>query len=252
MKVVTIYGASHGLGLAAAKRLVEDGFTVELIGRDFALAQETFAATTVADGQVKFIPHDLLVDDLNNLFAKVAGKPLAVFYTAGIGRLQPFCDTDTSYVRACYAINAEIPTVLIKKYYDDLCGREDFYLGCVTSITGQIVSPLFSVYGASKAATSRLIESVNIELKVIGSRNRITDFCPGNFSGSSFSGGPTDLSKLAELAVQLINTTFSRTGLFIPDYETVYKSVFERYRNDGETFGLSSYEYKMERSRSNE
>jgi short-subunit dehydrogenase len=252
MKVATIYGASHGLGLATAKYLVDDGFTVELVGRDFALAQETFAAADVAEGQVKFIPHDLLTDDLSNLFAKVAQKPLAVFYTAGIGRLQPFSDTDTSYVRACYAINAEIPTVLIKKHYGDLCGQEDFYLGCVTSIAGQIVSPLFSVYAASKAATSRLIESVNIELKASGSRNRITDFCPGNFSGSSFSGGPTDLSKLAELALQLVETTFSRAKLFIPDYETVYKSVIERYRNDGETFGLSSYEYKIKRNRSNE
>ena len=248
MKVATIYGASHGLGLATAKHLVDDGFTVELVGRDFALAQETFAATEVADRQVKFIRHDLLADDLSDLFAKVAQKPLAVFYTAGIGRLQPFSDTDTSYVHACYAINAEIPTVLIKKHYGALCGQDAFYLGCVTSIAGQIVSPLFSVYAASKAAASRLIESVNIELMATGSRNRITDFCPGNFSGSSFSGDDTDLPKLAELSGQLIETTFSRAGLFIPDYETIYKSVIERYRNDFEAFGLSSYEYKMKRS----
>lgn len=246
--VITIYGASHGLGLATAKHLANEGFTVELVGREFALAEETFAKELIADGQVKFIRHDLLRDDLSDLFARVAGKPRAVFYTAGIGRLEPFSDTESSYIRACYAINAEIPTMLIKKYYTDLCGEDSFHFGCVTSIAGQIVSPLFSVYAASKAAASRLIESVNIELKASGSGNRITDFCPGNFGGSSFSGGDTDISKLAVLSSQLIEATFSNKVLFIPSYEEVYKSVIERYRDDSETFGLSSYEYKRERS----
>ena len=40
MKVATVYGATHGLGLATAKQLLNSGFRVELIGRNFDLVDQ--------------------------------------------------------------------------------------------------------------------------------------------------------------------------------------------------------------------
>lgn len=247
MAIATIYGGSHGLGLATAKRLYDDGFTVELVGRDFSLARKVFPNSLIRAGRIKFITHDLLVDDLQSLFLQVDQHPLIVFYVAGIGRLEAFSDTKVSYVRSCYAVNAEIPTIVFNKYYSNLCGRQEFYLGCVTSIAGQLASPLFSVYAASKAATSRLIESINVELAARGAVNRITDFCPGQFTGSSFSGGDTKLVKLMNLADELIESTLKKKWLFIPSYESVYKRVLERYQEDVQEFGRESYKFKAGR-----
>lgn len=252
MSVATIFGGSHGLGLATAQLLASRGFSIELVGRDFSLAKKTFTEIESSGVNVKYISHDFLTDNLSDLLQKVSKNPAAVFYVAGIGRLEHFVESEDAYIRGCYAINAEVPTLLLKSYYENLSGKNNFYYGHVTSIAGQLVSPLFSVYAASKAAASRLIETVNIELKASGCKNRITDFCPGNFAGSSFSGGDTDLSKLHDLSSQLVDQTFAHTGLFIPDYDTIYKSVIERYQADGETFGISSYKHKIERKLQNE
>ena len=35
--------------------------------------------------------------------------------------------------------------------------------------------------------------------------------------------------------------------LFIPDYDTTYKDVIERYQANSREFGLQSYEYKIDR-----
>jgi short-subunit dehydrogenase len=251
-EVVTIFGGSHGLGLATAKLLSEIGYSVEIVGRDFALAKSVFSEGSAEGDKVKFIRHDLLTDCLDELFTKVSERPRAVFYTAGIGKLEHFSDTDISFIRSCYAVNTEIPTIIIKKYYSRMCHDDQFHFGCVTSVAGQIASPLFSVYAASKAATSRLIESINIELQAAGRSNFITDFCPGHFSGSSFSGGETDLSGLTKISRQLVDATFSSARIFIPAYNEVYSSVIKRYHQNREAFGLESYEYKMKRMKKSE
>jgi short-subunit dehydrogenase len=250
--VVTVFGGSHGLGLATAKILSENGYTVEIVGRDFSLAKGVFAEGSVEGGKVRFIRHDLLTDCLEELFKKVSERPRAVFYTAGIGKLEHFYDTDVSFIRACYAVNTEIPTIIIRNYFSRIFNDDQFRLGCVTSISGQLVSPLFSVYAASKAAISRLIESINVEIQAAGRSNFITDFCPGHFSGSSFSGGETDLSGLTEISRKLVDATFSSTRIFIPDYEDVYLSVINEYHQDRESFGLKSYAHKMKRMQKSE
>jgi short-subunit dehydrogenase len=166
--------------------------------------------------------------------------------------LEEFQSTDSSYISSCYMLNSILPARLILHYYDAIAGADDFYFGCVTSIAGQVVSPLFSVYAASKAATSRLIESINVELVVAGATNRITDFCPGHIVGSSFYGRSTNLVDLNDKAKQLVEATFMKTKLSIPDYETVYKSVIEDYNTDRDAFGISSYAYKLKRGQRNE
>lgn len=251
MKVATIYGGTHGLGLETALQLVTSGYQVDLIGRDFRQAKSVFSELSVQAGRVKFIRHNLVADRLEQLLPQVHSAPDAVFYIAGAGRIEAFSETNPEYIRNCFMINAEVPANLIAHYYPRLLNQSDFFFGCVTSIAGQIVSPLFSVYAASKAAESRLIESVNIELKAAGAVNNITDFCPGNFAGSSFFGDVTDLPRLSNLAAQLIKATFSKVNRFIPNYETVYRSVIEQYHADSEQFGLSSYEFKMKRHKEN-
>lgn len=47
---------------------------------------------------------------------------------------------------------------------------------------------MFSVYSASKAAICRFIESVNIELEVYGTSNRILNVSPVSIKDTRFNG----------------------------------------------------------------
>lgn len=216
------------------------------------MASSVFAEGGAEFGEVKFIHHDLLTGCIEDLFAKVSKTPRAVFYTAGMGKMDHFSNVDVSFIRSCYAINAEIPTIIIRNYFSQILHDDRFHMSCVTSIAGQVVSPLFSVYAASKAAISRLIESINVELQVAGRTNFITDFCPGHFSGSSFFGGETDLSALADTSRRLIGATFAGERMVIPKDEEIYRSVINEYHRDRDVFGMKSYEYKMKRMQGSE
>ena len=108
---------------------------------------------------------------------------------------------------------------------------------------------MFSVYAASKAAICRFIESVNIELEVSGTNNRILNVSPGSIKGTKFNGGNNDLSLTDDLAAEITNKLFSHSELYIPDYEEVYKGVLERYHNDAHEYGLHSYNYKKSSGR---
>ncbi len=68
------------------------------------------------------------------------------------------------------------------------------------SIAGLISSPLFATYGATKAAVCNGIESLNIELEMAGTENRILNVSPGSIKGTKFNGGTNDLSQTEALA----------------------------------------------------
>ena len=113
-----------------------------------------------------------------------------------------------------------------------------------------ISSPLFSVYSAGKAGLNRFIESVNIEIEESGSTNRILNVSPGSIKGTSFNGGLTDLEQVSALAQRILEQMFNHETVFIPDID-VYADVLERYKNDSHTFGVESYQYKVDSGRLN-
>lgn len=93
------------------------------------------------------------------------------------------------------------------------------------------------------------IESVNIELEVAGTENRILNVSPASFKGSRFYGGQNQLDLLEGLAGEIVEHLFSRDTLFIPQYEETFKAVLERYYNDPHEYGLHSYQFKKESGR---
>ena len=117
------------------------------------------------------------------------------------------------------------------------------------SIAGLLSSPLFSVYAASKAAICRFIESVNIELEVKGTENRILNISPASIQGTKFNGGSNEPSRVEELAGRIVEKMFASEELFIPQYEEIYRAVLERYEKDPHEYGIHSYEYKMQSGR---
>jgi short-subunit dehydrogenase len=117
------------------------------------------------------------------------------------------------------------------------------------SIAGFMSSPLFAVYGATKAALKIFIESINVELEMRGSSNRILNVSPGSIKGTAFYNGGNDLNATKPLAESILSHLWNKDDLFIPQYEEIFKEVLARYHDDFRKEGRHSYEYKMQSGR---
>lgn len=167
--------------------------------------------------------------------------------TAGFGSLKLFKDISESEIDSYFRVNTIPAMRLIKKFYNKLDSKSDFYCGVLVSIAGHLPSPWLSVYGATKAALKSFIASVNVELKKSGSVNTILEVSPGHIDGTSFSGGETDLDSVMPLAKEILKNLEEKNDLFIPEYEEVYKEVLRRSQEDFRAEGERSYEYKKSR-----
>jgi glycerol-3-phosphate cytidylyltransferase len=127
--------------------------------------------------------------------------------------------------------------------------KEPFLCAVMGSIAGLLCSPLFATYSATKAALCNAIESLNIELEMAGTENRILNVSPGSIKGTRFNGGNNDLNLTESFAQAIIAKMEQRQTLFIPQYEEVFKGVLERYHQDPHQFGLQSYRFKQESGR---
>lgn len=171
----------------------------------------------------------------------------ALYITAGFGHLKYFQELSEGYIQSSFAVNAIAPIQIIRHYYDRMLADKGFICGVMVSIAGRLSSPLFSVYSATKAALSKFIEAVNVELDVQGSKNRILEVSPGSMKGTGFTGGVSHPEMTEELAAEIIRRAEAHEELFIPQYEDVFKGVIERYEADAHKFGVESYWYKQKR-----
>lgn len=238
MSKVLVVGGANGIGCGIAKSLVEDSNITKVFVADIV-------PPTIQSSKIEFIRTNLAVDsfevndDLNDIDA--------LYISAGIGRVAPFEMLDEAEIKLVLKINAESVICIIKKYYPLLMSNKNFNVAIMCSVAGRINSPLFSVYSASKAALSKFIQSINVELAMHGSTNRILEVSPGKIDGTSFYGGTTNISAMETLAKEVLTRAAQKQMLYIPQYDEIYKGVLERNNYDEFEFGVSSYQYKTAR-----
>ena len=243
MKALVI-GGSNGIGLAITRNLIEKGYEVEILDR--------YSPEKGVLPEGKFNHHycDLLDLDQQLVSSFADDSEISVLMiTAGFGRVADFEYFHTAEIKNMMTVNATATIQILRMFYDRIKGSELFYCGVMGSISGLMSSPSASVYAASKAAVCRLIESVNIELEVAGTQNRILNVSPASFKGSRFYGGQNQLDLLDGLAEEVVQHMFAADTLYIPQYEEIFKDVLERYHNDPHGYGLHSYKYKKESGR---
>lgn len=239
MKALVV-GGSSGIGLS---------IVLDLLGKDgcegvYVVDKNPFPAEYSCD-RVTDIPCDLSQGDYSCL--EGAGDIQALYITAGFGHLKFFQELSEEYIQGSFSVNAVAPIQIIRHYYDRMLAKEDFTCAVMVSIAGRLSSPLFSVYSATKAALSKFIEAVNVELDVQGSQNRILEVSPGSLKGTGFTGGASQPELTAALADEIIARAGRHERLFIPQYDEVFKGVLARYEADAHKFGVESYWYKKKR-----
>lgn len=239
MKALVV-GGSSGIGLS---------IVLNLIARDdfdcvYVLDKAEFPSAYKSD-KISSVICDLSVGDYSCL--NEITDIQALFVTAGFGHLKLFQDLSEDYIQGSFMVNSIAPIQIVRHFYDRMLAKDDFFCAVMVSIAGRLSSPLFSVYSATKAALSKFIEAINVELDVQGSTNRILEVSPGSLKGTGFSGEESHPEMTKELAEEIIQRTFAHEELFIPQYEEVFKGVIERYEKDAHLFGVESYWYKKKR-----
>ncbi len=191
-KTVLITGGSSGIGLASAKLFRDEGARLAITGRDpdgLARAQEELGSDTlvIRSNAGNLAEIESLMKQVDQHFKRLD----VLFINAAVAKAAPIEQVSESQFDEIMGINCKGVFFTIQKALS-LFGNSASVI-VTTSITNQLGSPNFSVYGASKAALRSLVQSLSLEL--IGRGIRINAISPGPIATPMFErfGLPADM-----------------------------------------------------------
>lgn len=237
-----VIGGSNGIGLALALQLAQSGESVTVVDR--------VEPNIPLESNMHFEKVNLLNNDFSFLDGHKDIDTLII--TAGFGRITSFGTIEEKEIDNNFQVNSISVIKVLNYYFARMQQDEPFNCAVMGSIAGLISSPLIALYGATKAAVCNGIESLNIELEMSGTKNRILNVSPGSIKGTRFNGGENNLEQTMPLAKEILEHAYRHETLFIPQYDEIYKGVLERYHSDAHQFGVDSYRYKKEGGRMND
>ena len=168
-KTAVITGGGTGIGLGAAQRFVEEGAFVYLFGRrqeqlDAAVAKLGTSARTVRGSVTEMA-------DLDRLYETVKterGGLDILFANAGTGAFAPLGAITPQQYDQIFDVNVKGLIFSVQKGLPLMKGGGSIIL--TGSTTGEMGTPQFSIYSATKAAVRNLARSWALDLKGTGIR----------------------------------------------------------------------------------
>jgi NAD(P)-dependent dehydrogenase (short-subunit alcohol dehydrogenase family) len=204
-KVALITGGNSGIGLATAKRFIEEGANVAITGRN----KKTLDAAALALGPQALVMKadvtDLVAMD-KSIAATVQrfGNLDIVFANAGIGHHTPVGGTSFESFNEILSVNVTSTFFIVQACLPYLNnGASVIFNSSVQSVNGR---PGFSAYAASKAAVRALARVMASELSPRGIRFNVVT--PG--------GVDTPILKNAATSPEEESTLYKRFGRGIP------------------------------------
>ncbi|NWE20070.1 SDR family NAD(P)-dependent oxidoreductase [Pseudomonas sp. P7548] len=175
-KVAVITGGNSGIGLATAKRFVDEGASVFIFGRRQA---ELDNAVTLIGGDITAVQGDASEPrDLDRLYATVEqakGKLDVLFANAGVVELRPLEAFSTEHYDKTFDVNVRGLALTVQKALPLL--RDGASVILTGSIAGVKGYPTYGTYSASKAAVRSFARTWTMELKDRGIR--VNTLSPG-------------------------------------------------------------------------
>lgn len=240
MMNAAVFGGSSGLGLGYVSKFLKEGYDKVYV---FGINEPK-----IKNDKIEFVYLNMAKKfDVNRL--EIAKEIDFLVITAGKGKIGSFEEITYEEIEESFFIHSINTINIIKFYYESIKNKSSFNTIVLTSIAAKLVSPLFSIYSASKSGLSKAVEAINIELTMNNSKNNILDICPGKLEGTSFYGKETELNLLDELINDSIKHCENRETIYIPKYNEIYKRVLNEYSDDPITFGKKSYRYKKDSNR---
>lgn len=249
MKKILVVGGNSGIGLAIVLNLLQANVErVTIVGKQLPNTEDVPENLRgIFQERTESYKVDLAAEDYS-VFDKIQDIDGLVI-TAGFGRVALFEDLCECEIKNLIKCNELALIQILHKYYSKIKSNSDFYTAVMVSIAGHLVSPFFSVYGASKAGLGMAIENINTELRAEKYVNRILDCSPGSIKGTSFSGGQNNMLMLEQLADEIVRRMKNREELYIPQYDELFKGIIQQYHESPVEYGLHSYEYKKNNGR---
>src|SRR5580700_6310377 len=163
-KIAVITGGSSGIGLATAKRFVEEGAHVVITGRREKELKE--AAAIIKRNITTVIGDVSRLEDLDRLYAVVKEKHGHIdilFANAGAGTIAPLAAATEAHFDQTFDVNVKGLFFTVQKALPLLKDGGSIIL--TSSVSNVLGLPGFSAYAASKAAVRNFARGWTLELK---------------------------------------------------------------------------------------
>jgi NAD(P)-dependent dehydrogenase (short-subunit alcohol dehydrogenase family) len=175
-KVAVITGGSSGIGLATAKRFVEEGAYVFITGRR---QEELDKAVAHIGSNVTAVQGDVTsLADLDRLYEKVKqtkGVVDVLVANAGFIELKTIDEIDSEHFDKTFSINAKGLLFTVQKALPLM--RRGGSIIVTSSIASVKAIPQYGTYSATKAALRSFVRTWTLELKERGIR--VNTLSPG-------------------------------------------------------------------------
>lgn len=176
-KTAVITGGASGIGLATAKRFVDEGAFVYITGRRQSALDD--AVAQINSPRIRAVQGDIVkAEDLDRLFETVKaerGYLDVLVANAGGGTVAPLGQITDEQFDQTFGVNVKGTIFTVQKALPLLRPGSSVIL--IGSTTGVMGTPAFSVYSASKAAVRNLARSWALDLK--GTGIRVNVLSPG-------------------------------------------------------------------------
>ncbi|WP_066364558.1 SDR family NAD(P)-dependent oxidoreductase [Herbidospora mongoliensis] len=194
-KVAVVTGGTTGIGLAAARRLADDGAKVFIVGRREAELKQ--AVDEIGNGAIGIRGDVADLGDLDRLYATVAeqGGIDVLFVNAGGGEFTRLEDVTEKHFDQTFDTNVKGTLFTVQKALPHLNeGASVILTGSTAAGSG---AEAFGVYAASKAAIRSFARTWANELK--GRGVRVNALIPGPVETPGISGLAADEAGAKEL-----------------------------------------------------
>ena len=172
-----VIGGGNGIGLSIALELQKRSRLVTVVDKEPNPLLDRFE-------NIRFCQANLLEKDYGFLEDQNDIDTLVI--TAGFDRIAPFEELLDQEIQNSFQVNSIAALQILHHFFPRMKQKEPFHCAVMGSIAGLISSPLFATYSATKAALCNAIESLNIELEMAGTDNRILNVSPGSIKGTRF------------------------------------------------------------------
>ncbi len=172
-KVALVTGAARGIGLAAAKRFLTEGWQVALLDIEKDLLAQTFKALAAPETTLAIHCDVSDADAVAAAFKQAIqhfGRLDALVNNAGIAIFKPLLETTQADWDRVLAVNLTGPFLCTQAAAPLMRETGGGAIVNITSISALRASTLRTAYGTSKAGLAHLTKQFAVELATLGIR----------------------------------------------------------------------------------
>jgi NAD(P)-dependent dehydrogenase (short-subunit alcohol dehydrogenase family) len=172
-KVALVTGAARGIGLAAAKRFLAEGWRVALLDIEGELLRDAVTAIASPENTLALVCD---VSDAAGVTAAIEevsrrfGRLDALINNAGVAVFAPILETSDADWSRILAVNLTGPFLCTKAAAPLMRELGGGAVVNITSISAVRASTLRAAYGTSKAGLAHLTKQLAVELAALGIR----------------------------------------------------------------------------------